>query len=190
MASKVNICNRALARLGASRITALTDNTSEAKYCNLLYNDVAAEVMVMGSWTAATRRAELNATVDTPDFEYSYEFQLPTNPKCLKVLSVDEWSHGAEEFKIEGDKLLSNNSTAHIKYIAYLTDPESYGVYLTSAIIARLAFEMSYPLVGQASIRADLRQESLQDIAIALSLDGQQGSADELTSDTLLDVRW
>ena len=36
MTSKVQICNMALSRLGASTITSLTDNTTEANLCNTL----------------------------------------------------------------------------------------------------------------------------------------------------------
>lgn len=179
----------ALSSLGAGRITALTDGTIEAKYCNIFYDDVVDRTISAGSWASAVYRAELNATVNTPDFEFDYEFQLPTNPFCLKVLDVSEIAPGAEDFRIEGNKLVANISTMHIRYLGRITDPNSYGVFLTGAITAELAHQLAYPLTGQASVRKMMKEEAMQALIFGLSNDGQQGSADVWTSSDLTDVR-
>ena len=111
MASKVQMCNLALAKLGASRIISLDDNTVEAQLCNLLFNDIADFVMMEGMWATTIRRAVLAQTTNTPVFEWEFEFQLPTSPEALQVLAINEEIPGTNDYVIEGDKLLAHIST-------------------------------------------------------------------------------
>lgn len=179
----------ALARLGASRITSLTDNTSEAKLCNLLYSDTADMVMVEGSWSSTISRATLNKTTNTPAFGYTAEFQLPTEPFCLKVLNVNDLTPGNEEFRIEGDKLLANITTMKVRYIGRVTDTQSYDTFLTQAIISRLTAELAYPITGQASVADRWFNKYEMDVRKGLANDGQQGSNEMTVSTDLTDVR-
>ena len=189
MASKVQICNLALARLGAARITSLTDNTAEAKLCTLMYDDLAEEVMVEGAWSSTINRASLNQTTNTPSYGYDYEFQLPTNPFCLRVLAVDEDIPGDNSYRIEGDKLLYNSSTVKIKYIGRVDDTQSYDPMLKRAIVSRLAAELAYPITGTAQVAQQMLDLYLRHVAEGLSVDGQQGSGEETSSPDLHDVR-
>lgn len=189
MTSQVQICNLALSRLGASTITSLTDNTTEAKLCNTFFTDLADEVMVEGSWSSTITRASLARTTNTPAFGYTYEFQLPVDPKCLKVLSIDEEQSGSVDYRIEGDKLLSNESTMKIRYIARLTDTEDWDAFLQRAFISRLASELAYPLTGDAR-KAEAEFERYQlFVQQGLAQDGQQGSKDSVVATDLIDVR-
>lgn len=189
MASKVSICNQALSRLGADSITSLTDNTIEAKACNLIYDDIADEVILEGDWTAAIQRASLAKTANTPTFGYTNEFQLPVSPFCLKVLNVDEIPVGYNAYKIEGDKLLTDMSTVKIRYLGRITDTEKYGTLLQRVIIARLALELGYRLTADKALLDRLEQQYDRVLSQALANDGQQGSKDEISTPDLTDVR-
>lgn len=189
MASSVRICNLALGRLGAARITSLTDNTAEAKLCNLFYEEIVEEVLVEGAWATAIRRADLNATSNTPEWEYSYEFQLPTNPKCLKVLTINDLAAGEREYVIEGDKLLINDSDVEITYIAKLTDSEGFGPSLKRCIVNRLAAELAFPITGSAQVAKEMYDLYEQELAKHLAIDGQQGSGERTESRDLHEVR-
>jgi hypothetical protein len=188
MASKVQICNMALSRLGAATITALTDNTTEAKLCNTLFSDLANRAMVQGSWTTTIKRASLAKTTNTPTFEYTNEFQLPVDPLCLKVLNVDDLDYKTD-YRIEGDKLLTDNSSVKIRYIAQLTDSEDYGPLLTEAIEVLLASYLALPISGDKNLAARLKEEYFQLVSNNLAIDGQQGSKATLISDDLTEVR-
>lgn len=189
MSSKVQICNMALIRIGASTITSLTDNTQEAILCNTLFNDLAREVMAEGSWTSTIRRKELARTTTTPSFEYTYEFQLPVDPLCLKVLNVNTDAPGEIDFRVEDDKLLCDESSIKIRYVAELTDTESWDIYLQRAFVARLASELAYPVTGsQQKSEAEFQRFRLM-VQEGLALDGQQGAKEFFASTDLTDVR-
>lgn len=189
MPSKVQICNMALSRLGASTITSLTDATTEAKLCNTLFDDLADRVMVQGSWATVIARAELANTTVTPKFGYSNEFQLPVDPFCLKVLNVNDSTPGESSYRIEGDKLLTDSSSVKIRYISRLTDPQGYGTLLTEAIEVLLGSYLALPISGDARMAANMRQEYVDLINHNLAIDGQQGSKERVVADDLIEIR-
>lgn len=189
MASKVQICNMALSRLGASTITSLTDNTSEAKLCNTFFDDLADRVMIQGSWTSTVQRASLARTTNTPSFGFTYEFQLPVDPKCLKVLNIYEDAPGSVDYRIEGDKLLSDSSTVKIRYIAQLTDTEDYDPLLTEAVEVLLASYLALPLAGDKGLADRLKREYFEMVGHNLAIDGQQGSKELVVATDLTEIR-
>jgi len=189
MASKVSLCNIALSRLGASTITSLTDNTAEAKLCNTYFDDLADEVMIDGSWTSTIRRASLAKTTNTPTFGFTNEFQLPVNPFCLKVLNIDETIPGGLDYRVEDDKLLTDESSVKIRYIARLTDIGDWDPFLKKAFTTRLQAELAYPITGSDRVAESLYQKYIQIRDESIALNGQQGNKDFIISPDLIDVR-
>lgn len=189
MSSKVQICNLALSRLGASRITSLSDNTTEAKLCKTFFDDIADEVMMRGPWNSTVSLKALNKTSNTPAFGFDSEFQLPTDPFCLRVLNINEDIPGTYEFIISGDKLLVSLSAVKVKYIGRVTDTEKYDPMLRAAIVSRLAAELSLAITGSASVQERMFRLYEQQIVDGLMIDGQQGSGITTVSPDLDEVR-
>jgi hypothetical protein len=189
MASKVQICNLALTRIGASTITSLSDGTRESNLCNTIYDSIAEEVMSEGEWSVCTFRTTLNQTTNTPTYDYTYEYQLPTNPRVLKFIEISGDRLNDLEYDIEEDKLLTNESTVKCKYVGFLEDTSKYGPYLKKAIISRLAQELSYTITGSSANSDRLYQRYQKDLDYGLALDGQQGSGVFIYTDDLTKVR-
>lgn len=188
MASKVQICNMALTRLGAAIIVSLTDGTTSANLCNTLIDNLSYRAMVQGSWTTTIFRAELAQSAFPPEYDYAYAYQLPTDPKCLKVLDV--CGDPFIEYKIEGDKLLTDESEIFLRYIGVPASTEDYGPLLTEAIETLLASYLAYPLTANKELAAGLRKEYDELILNNLAIDGQQGSKDEVEISDLTSVRY
>lgn len=189
MASKIDIVNLALSRLSSARITSFNDNTIEAKTINTIYDQVAENVMAMGPWTACTRRATLARTTETPVFGYNYSYQLPTSPKCLRLIRINECKLGDTKFDVEGTKLLTDLSSVQIKYITFLTDSEDYGPYLRQAITERIIVELGYAKTGEYKINQGLEQAFQAKVEMWLNEDNQQASSEYVPSDTFTDIR-
>lgn len=179
----------ALSRLGSATITSLTDGTQPAKLCNTFFDSVARRVMNNGSWSSTIRRVTLAKTTNTPAFEFGNEFQLPVDPKCLKVLNVDEEVDGQINYVIEGDKLLTDEGSVNIRYIAELTDTEDYDAMLEEAIEIMLASKLSFRLVGDKKVAQELMNEYQAFLNNNLSIDNQQGSMQIYTSYDAIEVR-
>jgi len=187
MASEVQICNMALTRIGAAPIVSLSDGTTSANLCNTLIDDLSYRAMIQGSWTTCIFRQELAQTAFAPEYEYTYEYQLPTSPKCLKVLDVDGDPY--IEYKVEGDKLLTDETEVFLRYIGVPTSTEDYGPLLTEAIETLLASYLAYPITANKELAAGLKKEYEELVMNSLAIDGQQGSKDQLQISDLTMVR-
>lgn len=188
MSTKVQICNMALSRLGAAIITSMTDGTPNAKLCNTLFDDLADRVLVQGSWTIAVVRASLAQSSTAPSYGYAHAYQLPTSPKCLRVLDVE--GDPDMDYRIEGDKLLSDFDEINLRYIGRPVSTEQYSSGLTEAIEALLASYLAYPITGSKELADLLKREYVSLVADSLARDGQQGSKDELVISDLIDIRY
>lgn len=190
MADKVAICNLAITRIAGARITALSDTSVEAKHCSAIFELIAEEVMALGPWPSVRKRAVLAQLVETPAYEFTYTYQLPTDPKCLKVLRINDSKTGDTEYAIEGTKLLTNESSVSIKYIAYITDSETYDIYLRQAIVDRLVAELTYVTTGQLSAyKASLQYAETHAVALLSASGVGAQSAEDINSDTFIDAR-
>jgi hypothetical protein len=161
--STVSIVNNALNIIGASNITELEENSKTARVMNQMYESIRDDVFRAHPWNCLIRRANLAQSVDTPAFDYAYQYALPTDPYCLRVLEFQNGSmtypyenligQGNKPFfVIEGRNILTDSGTARIKYIARITDPTQYDAGLISVLAARLASEAAYAITGSTSV--------------------------------------
>ena len=90
-----------------------------------------------------------------PAFEFSKQFTLPTDPFCLRVLQL---SNTDILYKIEGRKLLCNESTIEMLYVGRVEDGNQYDMLLIEALAAAMAADLAYPLVGSSALGANMYQ--------------------------------
>lgn len=189
MSTQVQIVNAALTKIAAPRITSMSDATQAANLASALYDIIADEVMFEGEWTSTVTRQDLAALVDAPVSEFAYQYQLPSDPYCLKVLNVIEDLQGDKVFRIEGRTLVTDESPISIRYIARLTDPADYDEFLRKAIILKLAAEFALPLTGDKQLMAQMLQEYEIFKNQALAKNNQQGNNPKVRTDDLTIVR-
>jgi len=185
MASSVEICNLALYLVGSERISSLSENTKRAKICNDLYVIVRDSFLGSHPWNFAVRRVELAKTATTPEFGFEYEYQLPAD--ILRVLTLE---HDDILYRIEGDKLLSNEATMKIEYVAKEEDTSKYPSYFIDAFSAKLAVRLSYPLVQSNELKTELRDHAKELFRDARLYDAQEGSPRDLMKTEWTDSRF
>ena len=155
MASVVDICNSALNQIGASNIISLTEDSKAARICNQRYNFVRDSVFRSHPWNCLTTRIKITPDTAAPAFEFTKQFTLPTDPFCLRVLALSDTDI---LYKIEGRKLLCNESTIEMIYIGRVEDGNQYDLLLIEALAAAMAADLAYPLVGSSSLGANMYQ--------------------------------
>jgi hypothetical protein len=198
MPSVVDICNEAMDLLGAATITALTENSKEARLCNRRFETVRDAVLRSHPWNTAIRRASLARDTDAPAFGFTYQYTLPTDPYCLRVLSF--WNSNVDSeiaaydsqvmFKIEGRKVLSNEGTCKITYLARVTDTEEYDSLLSSTIAHKLAAETAYAITGSTTVSQAMQQLYEVRLREARSIDAMEGVPDKLIADDFVNIRF
>ena len=191
MATEVSICSNALRRLGDSPITALTDNTERARLCNAFYADSRDAVLRSHPWNFAITRATLAQLSSTPSYGFDYQYSLPTDPFCLRVLEMEysDYIFKIENSSSEGRVLLTNESTAKILYIGRITDPVKFDSMFVDTLTEKLAVDLAYPISGSVQFQAQMEKLYKSKLSEARSIDGQEGFIDELVSNTFTDFR-
>lgn len=162
MASNVEIANRALTKIGAKRIIALTDNTKEAREVNSMFSIVRDAELRKYNWRFSIKRAALAAHADTPVFGFSYQYRTPAD--CLKILEVGDYYPGADltdyvgsdtsAYAYENGFILTDYAAPlNLRYVARIEDPTMFDALFVEAFACKLAMELAEPITQSTSKR-------------------------------------
>ena len=185
MASIVDICNRALSKLGQIRITSLTDNNKAAKACNHAYEYVRDAVLRDHVWNCTMTRAQLAPLSTTPSFGFDYQYQQPGD--CIKVVEVDT----SYPWTVEGRAILTDQGpTLDIRYQKREEDPNQYDPLLLEALAAKLAYELAEELTQSNSKKDEAMRDYMTLLNQAKLRDAQEQSPAELHEDDWINARY
>tara|TARA_S200002703_G_C3737798_1_gene226835 strand:+ start:177 stop:755 length:579 start_codon:yes stop_codon:yes gene_type:complete len=177
MASVVDICNSALNMLGASTIISLTENSKNARLCNQRYEPVRDAVFRSHPWNCLQKRVELAKDTDAPVFEFSNSYTLPADN--LRILRSENSNlSNNEKFRIEGKKLLTDEDTIKILYVAKITDSTQYDTLLLETLSAKLAAELCYPITQSSTLMDRMFALYESKLKEARFTDATEGTAD------------
>jgi hypothetical protein len=183
--SVVQIVNNALVKLGANAILSLTEDSEAARAANLIYEQIRDAVLRDHVWNFAKKRIELAKDSDTPAFEFSFQYTLPSD--CLRVLQMEELDM---IYKIESGKLLTDESPAKILYVSRVEDVNLFDSMFVEALSARISAELAVTLAESNSLYQNMMEMYQRKILDARSMDAQEsGGQDEIVADTWLSSR-
>ncbi len=193
MASVVDICNGALNQLGASTILSLTEDSKNARLCNARFTQIRDGVFRSHPWNCLQKRVQLAADSTAPAWGFTQQYTLPAD--CLRVLTILDYD---ADYKIEGRKILTDNSSMKILYISRVTDPNEYDELLRETLSAALAADIAYAITSSnptASNMFNLFQDKLKEARFVDSTEGQnlspdKGMADVVGADTFINSRF
>lgn len=188
MSSIVNICSRALTELGADTITDLTDNSPRASLCTLHFQSTVDEMLRDHPWNFSLVRVALALLTGTPAFEFSYQFQLPTDPYCLRVWQTS-LDRSKDRWQIEGRQLLADSNTVSILYGARVTDPTLFDALFENALVQRLKAKFAYAVTGKQSLTEAFYKTYELEAGKARGVDGQESGFRQVRSTALTEVR-
>ena len=191
MATEVSICSNALRKLGDDPITSLTEDTERARLCNAFYNTARDSLLRSHPWNFAITRASLTRLSSTPAYGFAYQYALPTDPYCLRVLEMEyqDYIFKIENLATEGRVLLSDESTAKILYVGRITDTSLFDSLFVDTLTAHLSVKLAYPITNSTSLQLQMHKLYQAKLSEARSVDGQEGFIDDLVSDTFTDFR-
>ena len=183
--SVVQIVNNALVKIGANAILTLTEDSEAARAANLIYEQVRDACIRDHVWNFAVNRVELAQNSGAPAFGFAYQYNVPSD--CLRVLQMENMDMF---YKIEGGKLLTDEGTAKILYLARVEDVNLFDAMFVEALSARLAAELSVTLSESNTLYSNMMEMYQRKILDARSMDAQEsGGQDEIVADTWLSSR-
>lgn len=189
MASVVGICNRALQKLGAAPITSLSENSKNARACNLAFEPVKLAELRSHPWNFAITREELAADATEPAWGRANSFTLPSD--FVRLLpSYPEDNLNDLDFQIEGKKILTDeDAPLYIRYIYDVTDPNEMDALFREALSCKLALELCEEITQSNSKKEAVSKEYEFCIKQAKRSNAIENVAQEPPEDTWVTVR-
>ena len=155
IASATNICNMALSRLGANRLTdADTDTSVEAIQCRIWYSHTRDALLRSHFWKFAVKRAELSEDAETPDFGFDHQFDLPAD--FLRAWYVYDTT---ATWEINAQWLLTDDDAVDLVYVAQITDPTQFDTLFVELLSLKLALVLCMPLTHDGKLRQEIEGE-------------------------------
>tara|TARA_B100000787_G_scaffold25779_1_gene17189 strand:+ start:141 stop:719 length:579 start_codon:yes stop_codon:yes gene_type:complete len=191
MASVVNICNSALNLLGASTISALTDDSKNARLCNQRYESVRDRIFRGHAWNCLHKRLQLARNSTAPVIEYTHAYALPSD--CLRVLKIHNGTTDSIvsdlDYKLEGRNIVTDEGTVYLIYIAKDTDPNNYDTYLQESISHQLAADLCYAITNNATLANNYMARADERLREARFIDATENSLDTIESSEFTNAR-
>ena len=141
MTTKTDIANQALSLIGADSITSFEENTSTARRMRTVYDSSRKALLRLHPFQCSTKRIKLNPISTQPEFEYSYQFQLPDD--LIRIINAN-----TEDYVVEEDRLLSNSNQLNLVYVFDNKNEETYDSLFIECLVLYLAYKISKPITG------------------------------------------
>ena len=191
MASVVDICNSALNLLGASTISALTEDSKNARLCNQRYEPIRNRTFRSHAWNFATKRVKLAKDSTAPVVEFANQYTLPSD--CLRVLKIHTGTtdsiKSTIDYAVEGRKIKTDEGTVFLVYIALITDPNEYDTYFNEALSAALAADLAYAITNNATLSNNYQAIADERLREARFVDATENSLGTVESNEFTDAR-
>lgn len=174
MATKLDITNLALVNCGQRTLQSPTEDTSDSRLVSQVWKACVEAVIRSAPFTSASKRVELALLPTTPVFQYTYEYQQPAD--CLRIFECyrgDSYDKSLE-WRLEGKKVLSDQSPLYVRYAFAPDDERDYDPLLVEAFAFKLASTIAYSKTESRSLAEALDVKYERALQEAKSIDSLQ----------------
>lgn len=197
MASRIDIINLALTRIGESRILELDEESKAADEARAVYDLLLDSELMANRWGFAQKRAALPVSLPSPAWGYANQYQIPAD--CLSIVYVDGQEPAAlDDFRqarfpvwqIEGRYIVTDLSAPlNVLYVAGIEIPEEGSASFRTPFSLKLAEVLAIPISGDSGIRDRMAQAYEIAIRDASAQSAIQSAPQYVADSTWLEVR-
>ena len=181
--SEVRICNMALSHVGTkSSIESITEDSPEAKQCDLWYDFSRRQALAVNDWSFARKRLTLAThSDDPPDGIWGFRYQYPSD--CIKFRELQNpggKTLDAVPFESELDlnqqtkTIVTDLDDAVGVYTFNLIETTLFSELFVEVLSLAIGVHIAKNLTGKKSIRDDLLAEFNQLVRVAGASDGNE----------------
>jgi hypothetical protein len=187
--TETELVNAALRKVGAKRITDISDSVGPAGVASDVIATERDELLRLVNWNFATTRANLAPLATTPIYEFQYAFTIPSD--CVRLIAVhdNDAGDGAVEYKREAVQqsdgsyincILCAANEIWIKYVRRVTEPSDWDYAFRQVLVLRLAKIFAVSLVKSNALYQAITAEHDRAFRDAASADGIEDYPDKL----------
>jgi hypothetical protein len=155
--SVVAVANRALQKLGASRISAMDQDHPNARTMSACYGPLRRRLIRRYKWGFAIARVEIAADEDETAYGELGRYRIPA--ECLRILR-DNDTRVRRDWKREGEFIISADaSPLQLRYLTDVTDPTKWDASFDECLASLMALEACEEITGSSAKKGNLMQE-------------------------------
>lgn len=196
MATKTDIVNIALRRIGAERISNLdTDASKAAVAARDLYDEARKDLLNLHNWNFAVKRTSIAKSATAPAFGWDNAYPLPEDHiRLISVHPTDDDLATVEyrlEYQSSDDRVIVSDATSpiYIKYIFDMEDVNLMSAAFRDGLALRLARDLAAAL-SKSSAAAQLADAAYaKALSRAKSIDGVEDYPDRMADGSWLTAR-
>lgn len=186
--SRIDLCSRALLKIGANPIASLSEGTAEADVASNLYDYVRDALLSVHPWHFATTQKKLAALSSSDLDGLSNAYALPAD--CLRVLYAGTHEGGSGlVYRLSNRTVHTNAAEIYLTYV-FRAEETDYPPYFDKVLIAHLAAEFCIPLTDSTSRWESLRKFAEEDLRQARLINAQQATAAHIDDFCLVEARY
>ncbi|MCL2439722.1 MAG: hypothetical protein FWD15_04400 [Alphaproteobacteria bacterium] len=179
--NKIEICSKALNKIGAIEIDSFEDDTPEAQIASSMYPLVKRKTLSSFAWSFAVKSATL-VRIEEVDRDFRVAYALPED--MVRAIKLES---GAA-YRIVGNKLLTNVETAVLEYI-YDAEEENFPPMFAAAIVSSLAAEFAFALIDDGAKFNMMQRQAMTELREARFLETSQGERKRIKNFSLNSAR-
>lgn len=186
MATKVQIANGALVKLGGRTISSLAGTEKEAKLCNARFDACRQFVLRAFPWPFAMGRVILDSGDEAaaPAFDFEHAYTLPAD--FLRVFVVNE---SDEAHRVEAGTILSDASEIRLRYVTDYDEADFPDPAFNEALSCYLAFDIAYALTQSSEVRNAMWQLYLEAMKQAKHIASTEQSVTVVEAEDFIEAR-
>jgi hypothetical protein len=176
--STVQIANFALAKIGSdATIESMTENSAEAKECNLWLEHTRLQALASYDWSFARVRATLATHGDDAPTGWTYRYIYPVDAVKARFienpagLNADPVPYAVEQSTSGSKSIITDLNEAVLIYTKDVTVPGLYTPYFIELLAAVLGSHIAYALTGKANLGDRLALEARRMSIFAPAMD-------------------
>jgi hypothetical protein len=187
--TKTTTVNKALTLCGAAPISAITDDTNNARVVDRVYEIARKSILCECLWSFATTRGTLSVTAASLAFNFTDENYVYVRPSvALKIFDVSDRNAVWRE---EGDLIITDTATLGIRYVYDHDEPSKYPAYFLEAFIDKLCVDISYTIINSPSKADAFLQKYLKvSLPSAKSANSQIGTQQQPIDDEWIQTKF
>lgn len=190
MATSISICNMALFHLGINKkITAFTDDTEEARACELFYDAARQHVLSSFPWNFACKYVALAEVLDGDPQGFTYAYQLPSDGLTARKIFNESYATGEIDFKIVGQELWTDQEDAILEYTYDVEIENNFDAAFITALSHKLASDLAMPLTKKQKLADAQTIAYFGYLSLAGSVNAREGLDTKEKTDDFLAAR-
>ena len=88
--SKFDICSQALVLISANTISSFTENTTESKVANQLYESTLKNLLTRCRWRFAAKQQQLSRDTTAPTARFDAKYPLPSDALMINTVTISD----------------------------------------------------------------------------------------------------